>query len=123
MVHPSWSVINNEFISLHLILIKARNDQGDLNYPARSLKTCGLDNIDLAAPTSFPRSCMTNYILRTKITSITSTLFWCFSLSQIEDLCQYLEGPVSTWKDHGRNIGVNKNKYIPIVGSRGTDWF
>ena len=27
-------------------------------------------------------------------------LFWCFSLSQVSDPSQYLEGPNSIWKDH-----------------------
>ena len=31
--------------------------------------------------------------------------FWCFSLSQIVDLCKYLEGLFSTWKHH--NIGTS----------------
>ena len=35
------------------------------------------------------------------------TPFWCFSPSQVGDSCQYLEGPISTWKDHYRNIGVH----------------
>ena len=38
--------------------------------------------------------------------STSKHLFWFFSLSQIGDPCpcQYLEEPVSTWKDHYRNI-------------------
>ena len=43
--------------------------------------------------------------LRRKSTS--EHLFWCFSLSQIGDSCQYLEGPISTWKHHDRDIGVH----------------
>ena len=33
-------------------------------------------------------------------------LFWCFTLSQIEESIQYLEGPNSTWMDHDKNLGV-----------------
>ena len=36
--------------------------------------------------------------------------------------CQYLEGPLSTWKDHNRDIGVQKDKDLPIVVLPGTDW-
>ena len=35
------------------------------------------------------------YTLRTKSTS--KYLLWCFSLSQIGDLCQSLEGPISIY--------------------------
>ena len=40
--------------------------------------------------------------------------YWSPS-GQISHLCQYLEGPISTWKDNNRNIGVQKNADILIV--------
>ena len=43
-------------------------------------------------------------------------LSWCFSLSQIVDLCQYLERPISTWKDHNRDIWVQKDKRYSYCG-------
>ena len=48
-----------------------------------------------------------NYRLHFKKKSTSEHLFWCFRLSQIEDLIQYLEGPNSTWKDHDRHLGVH----------------
>ena len=48
--------------------------------------------------------------------------FWCISLSQIGVSCQYLEGPISTYKDSNTNIGVQKNKDIPTMVLSGTDW-
>ena len=67
-------------------------------------------------------------ILRTKSTF--KNLFWCFSLSQIEDSSQYLEGPISTWKDHNTSIGIFllldpiflSWSNIDIVVLPGTDW-
>ena len=56
----------------------------------------------------YPSNCiilkgiLTNYTLRNKV--LPSTFFWCISLSQIGDSCQYLEGPNVTWKNHNRNI-------------------
>ena len=38
--------------------------------------------------------------------STTLVPFWCSSLPHIEDLCQYLPGPISTWKDHKRIPGT-----------------
>ena len=34
---------------------------------------------------------------------------------------RYLEGPISTWKDHIKNIGVQKGPNISIVVHSGTD--
>ena len=44
-----------------------------------------------------------------------NTFFWCFSLSQIEDYGQYLEGPISTWKDPNKNIGVHLCMVVEAV--------
>ena len=41
--------------------------------------------------------------------------FRCFSFSQLGNLCQCLEGPISTLKDYNRNIGVQKETVIPIM--------
>ena len=49
--------------------------------------------------------CQLAWTLRTKNPS--KHLFWCFILSQTWDSCQYLEGSISTWKDHNGNIGVS----------------
>ena len=40
--------------------------------------------------------------------------FWCFSLSKIGDSSQYLEGPVSAWKDQERNILFQQDPNIPF---------
>ena len=48
-------------------------------------------------------------LLRTKTSS--KDLFWCFRLSQIGTPCRYLEGPISTLKNHDRNIGVQMDQY------------
>ena len=42
--------------------------------------------------------------LRKKV--LPGTYFWCFSLSQIEDFIQYLEGPNGIWKHHDNHILV-----------------
>ena len=42
-------------------------------------------------------------------------LFWCLRLSQIGDLCQYLEGPISAWNNHDKISGSRWTKYIPIM--------
>ena len=60
------------------------------------------------------------HTLRTK--SPSKHLFWCFSFLQIGDWCQYLEGPISTWKDHNRNVLILLYPNIPIVAFPGTDW-
>ena len=34
-------------------------------------------------------------------------------MSKKVNLCQFLEGPISTWKDNNRNIGVQKDYIYP----------
>ena len=41
---------------------------------------------------------------------------------QIGDSNQYLEGTISTWKDHNTNIGVQMDKDSRVVVLLGTDW-
>ena len=48
------------------------------------------------------------YTLRKRV--LPSTYFWCFSLSQIEDSIQYLEGPKGMWRDHFRHIGFQMDR-------------
>ena len=55
----------------------------------------------------------TRHNLRKKVLS--STYFWYFSLSQIEDSIQYLEGPNGIWKDHDRHIGVRLDPNICLI--------
>ena len=52
----------------------------------------------------------TQHTLRTK--SISKHSFLVLQLSQIGDSCQYLEGRISTWEDHNRNIGVQQGSTL-----------
>ena len=46
-----------------------------------------------------------------------STFLWCFSLSQIGDSCKHLQGPISTWKDQSRIIGILQEEEYSCSGS------
>ena len=48
--------------------------------------------------------------------------FLVLQLVTNRDWCQYLEGPISTWKDHNRNISILPDPNIPIVVLPGSDW-
>ena len=60
------------------------------------------------------------YTLRKKV--LQSTYFWCFSLSQIEDSIEYMEGPNGIWKHHNRQIGVPVDPNLPVMVLTDTIW-
>ena len=65
-------------------------------------------------------TCLSHYLWYTLRRIVLPSTFWCFSLSQIEDSIQYLEGQNGIWKDHDRHIGVQSSTWMDQMVSGST---